>query len=162
MCSGIGAGRLAVTVLSLGGLQVTASDVLLGSRPLFGGRGGEGLDKDVPLVITWESSAISELLFLLTGLGGGTGGCLAGAVLVVLVGAVVLALAGAGNRVLGAGEGAAVELTVFAAVGAVLKGAVLAVLLAGIGSFVCTSFASWEVEGGLFGGSTGCLGTCGS
>lgn len=58
-CSGIGAGRLAVTVtvLSLGGLEVTASDELLGSRPLFGGRGGEGLDKAVPLVMTWESSA---------------------------------------------------------------------------------------------------------
>lgn len=48
-------GRL--TVLSFGGLEVTASDVLLGRRPLFGGRGGEGLDKAVPLVITWESSA---------------------------------------------------------------------------------------------------------
>lgn len=87
---------------------------------------------------------------------------MAGAVLVVLVGAVVLALAGAGSRVLGAGEGAATELTVFAAVGAVLKGAVLAVLLAGVGSFACASFASWEVEGGLFGGSRGCLGICGS
>lgn len=53
----VGAGRLPVTVLSFGGLQVTASDVLLGRRPLFGGRGGEGLDKAVPLVITWESSA---------------------------------------------------------------------------------------------------------
>lgn len=92
------------------------------------------MDKAVPLVITWESSAISELLFLLTGLGGGTGGCLAGAVLAALVGAVVLALAGAGSRVLGAGAGAAVALTAFADVGAVLKGTVLAVLLAGAAS----------------------------
>lgn len=85
---------------------------------------------------------ITELLFLLTGLGGGTGGCLAGAVLVVLVGAVVLALERAGGRVLGAGEGAAVELTVFATTGAVVEGAVFAVLLAGVGSFACASFAS--------------------
>lgn len=87
---------------------------------------------------------------------------MAGAVLVVLVGAVVLALARAGGRVLGAGEGPAVELTVFAATGAVVEGAVFAVLLAGVGSLACASFASWEVEGGLFGGSRGCLGTYGS
>lgn len=97
-------------------------------------------------------SPITELLFLLTGLGGGTGGCLAGAVLVVLVGAVVLAPARAGGRVLGAGDGAALELTVFAAAGAVVEGV-------GTGSFACASFASWDVEGGLLGGSRGCLGT---
>jgi len=87
---------------------------------------------------------------------------LAGAVLVVLVGAVVLAPTRAGGRVLGAGEGAVVGLSVFAATGAVVEGTVFAVLLAGVGSFTCASFASWEVEGGLFGGSRGCLGTYGS
>lgn len=52
MCIGISAERLAVTVLSFGGLDaIAASDVLLGRRPLFGGRGGEGLDKPVPLFI---------------------------------------------------------------------------------------------------------------
>lgn len=52
MCMGISTGRLAVTVLSLGGLEArAASDVALGRRPLFGGRGGEGLDKPVPLFI---------------------------------------------------------------------------------------------------------------
>lgn len=87
---------------------------------------------------------------------------MAGAVLVVLVGAVVLALARAGGRVLGAGEGATVELTVFAIVGVVVEGTVFAVVLAGVCSFACVSVASWEVEGGLFGGSRGCLGTDGS
>lgn len=87
---------------------------------------------------------------------------MAGAVLVVLTGAVVLAPARAGGRVLGAGEGAAVELTVFAATGAVVVGTVLVALLAGAGSLACTSFASWDVEGGLFGGRRGCLGTWGS
>lgn len=58
MCMGISTGRLAVSVLSLGGLEAgAASVVVLGRRPLFGGRGGEGLDKAVPLFIAWESSA---------------------------------------------------------------------------------------------------------
>lgn len=87
---------------------------------------------------------------------------MAGAVLVVLVGAVVLALVRAGGRVLGAGEGAAVEPTGFAVTGAAVEGAVFAVLLAGVGSLSCASFASWEVEGGLFGGSRCCLGRYGS
>lgn len=52
MCVGISVGRLDVIVLSLGGLEGTAaSGVWLGRRPLFGGRGGEGLDKPVPLFI---------------------------------------------------------------------------------------------------------------
>lgn len=52
MCIGIGVGRLAVTVLSLGSLEGTAaSGAVFGRRPLFGGRGGEGLDKPVPLFI---------------------------------------------------------------------------------------------------------------
>lgn len=80
----------------------------------------------------------------------------------MLTGAVVLAPARAGGRVLGAGEGAAVELAVFAATGAGVVGAGFAALLAGAGSFACTSFASWDVEGGLFGGRRGCLGTWGS
>lgn len=104
---------------------------------------------------------MTELLFLLVGLGGGTGGCLAGAVLVELVGAVVLALVRTGGRVLGAEEGAAVETTVFATAGAALEGSVFAALLAGGGSFPCSSFVSWEVEGGLLGGSRGWRG-CGS
>lgn len=51
-CIGSSVGRLAVTVWSPGGLEGrAASGGLVGRRPLFGGRGGEGLDKPVPLFI---------------------------------------------------------------------------------------------------------------
>lgn len=74
----------------------------------------------------------------------------------------MLVLVRTGGRVLGAGEGAAVEITVSVTAGAAVEGSVFAVLLAGGGSFPCGSFASWEVEGGLLGGSRGWRGTCGS
>lgn len=68
--------------------------------PLLGGKGGDGFGNSVPLFIAWDSSAMTGLLFLWAGLGGGMGGCLAG-------GAVVLAAVAAGSsRVLGAGAGA--------------------------------------------------------
>lgn len=48
--------------------------------PLLGGKGGDGFDNKVPLLIAWDSSAMMGLLFLWVGFGGGTGGCLAGRV----------------------------------------------------------------------------------
>lgn len=52
-CIGASAGRFVVTVLSFRGLEVIAASamVVVGRRPLFGGRGGEGLVKLVPLFI---------------------------------------------------------------------------------------------------------------
>lgn len=102
---------------------------------------------------------IKGLLFLLTGLGGGMGGCLAGAPLAALAVAAALVLARADNAVLGAGVGAVFAMLVAAVA---VEDAVLAVLLAGAASLACRSFASWEEDEGLFGGSKGCLGTCGS
>lgn len=115
---------------------------------------------------------MTGLLLLWAGLGGGTGGCLAGTGWRRLGVAVVLLLTVAAGRVLGAGVGGKETLiTVFGrlvvatvAAGTVVEAAVevedmdLAVLPEQMASFACPSFASWEEDNGLLGGSKGCLG----
>lgn len=57
--------------------MVVVADSEVGTKvdgmPLLGGKGGDGFGNNVPLFI-----AMRGLLFLFVGLGGGTGGCLAG------------------------------------------------------------------------------------
>lgn len=84
MCTGTEDGRWDDSmILSLGDLgeAVDSRDEdMFNGMPLLGGKGGEGFDKTMPLLKACDNSAIKGLLFLLTGLGGGIGGCLAGAV----------------------------------------------------------------------------------
>lgn len=104
--------------------------------PRFAGSGGEGREPAGVSVFpasAWHSSAISGVLFLFCGLGGGTGGCLG------VIG---------GCTVLGAGLG-----TEFGN----------RVTVGFCSTFFCSSFLSWpvaetEVDSGLLGGSRGCLG----
>lgn len=67
-----GASEHIETVFSLGSLAVFVVSEAAGSEvgtevdgmPLLGGKGGDGLDSSVPLLIAWDSSAMTGLLFL--------------------------------------------------------------------------------------------------